>query len=123
MGAVSVLGRAALASVVLGMALASAGSAGTCEAKVVGVRPLSQYDHAAGNGYLAVRSGPGSGYAQIGEVYLGDWSIVFEKRGNWYRIACYQGRCMQPLWGQASPEGWAYGKYLDVGGVCDHLGN
>jgi len=123
MSVVSAMLRAAVAAGVMGLSVPVAGTAGTCEAQVVGVRPITHYNHAAGNGYLAVRSGPGSDYGQIGEVYLGDWSIVFEKRGNWYRIGCYEGRCTNPLWGAPSPEGWAYGKYLSVGGVCDHLGN
>lgn len=121
MGAVFAAMRAGFVAGIVGLAGVSAGTAGTCEAQVVGVKSLTQYNHATGSGFLAVRSGPGGDYAQIGEVYLGDWSIVFEKRGNWYRIGCYEGRCTNPLWGVPSPEGWAYGKYLSVGGVCDHL--
>ena len=121
MRALSGMLRAAMVAGFVGVMGASAGLAGTCEAQVVGVKSLTQYNHAAGSGFLAVRSGPGSDFSQIGEVYLGDWSIVFGKRGNWYRIGCYEGRCTNPLWGEPSPEGWAYGKYLSVGGVCDHL--
>lgn len=113
--------RAVAVAGAVGIAGVSSGVAGTCEAQVVGVKPLAHYNHATGSGFLAVRSGPGSDYAQVGEVYLGDWSIVFEKRGNWYHIGCYDGRCTNPLWGPAGPQGWANGKYLSVGGVCDHL--
>ena len=43
--------------------------AGDCVARVVGVKPISQYNHARGNGFLAVRTGPGSSYQQIGEAF------------------------------------------------------
>ncbi len=92
--------------------------AGDCTGNVVGVRPISQYNHAAGNGFLAVRAGPGTNYAQIGEVYLGDEISVWERQGNWIYISCMNGRCLNPLWGDTGPQGWAYGKYLTYGGVC-----
>lgn len=111
----------ALTASLLLLAGTSEGTAGTCEAKVVGVSGISNYNRATGSGFLAVRSGPGSDYTQIGEVYLGDWNLVFEKHGNWYRIGCYEGRCSDPFWGPAKIEGWAYGRYLSVGGLCDHL--
>ena len=96
----------------------SAAVAGDCTGYVVGVRPISQYNHAKGNGFLAVRSGPGSGYSQHGELYRGDEISVWERQGNWYFVACMAGRCEAPLWGNPSPQGWVYGKYLDIGGVC-----
>ena len=40
-------------------------SAGDCTGYVVNLRPISQYNHASGAGFLAVRTGPGSGYQQI----------------------------------------------------------
>ena len=92
--------------------------AGDCTGHVTGVRPLSQYNHAAGNGFLAVRTGPGSQNAQIGELYLGDEISVWDRSGGWYRVQCMSGRCMQPLWGQPAPNGWVSGRYLSIGGVC-----
>lgn len=92
--------------------------AGDCTGYVVGVRPVSQYNHAKGNGFLAVRTGPSSKYQQIGELYRGDEISVWDRVGSWYRVQCMTGRCENPLWGQPNPNGWVYGKYLDVGGVC-----
>jgi len=92
--------------------------AGDCTGIVVGVRAISQYNHANGNGFLAVRSGPGSRYTQIGELYAGDEYWVAERRGNWVYVGCMSGRCENPLWGPPYPEGWSYAKYLSYGGVC-----
>ena len=98
--------------------LAGPALAGDCTGYVVGVRPLTQYDHAAGHGFLAVRSGPGTGFNQIGEIYLGDEISVWERQGNWLHVYCMSGRCLTPLWGNPTPQGWAYAKYLSIGGVC-----
>ena len=38
---------------------------------------------ADGDGFLAVRSGPGTGYRKIDELHNGDIVMVFEQRGNW----------------------------------------
>jgi uncharacterized protein YraI len=103
-----------------GMAAALTGSAraGDCTGFVVGVKPISQYNHAAGNGFLAVRTGPGTKYRQVGEVYRGDEVSVYDRRGNWYAVTCMSGRCMNPLWGAPMPSGWVYKKYVNAGGVC-----
>ena len=92
--------------------------AGDCTGYVVRVQPISRYNHARGNGFLAVRTGPGTGYQQIGELYLGDEVSAWERRGNWYMVACMNGRCNNPLWGNPSPQGWVFGKYVSLGGVC-----
>ena len=92
--------------------------AGDCTGYVVGVKPVSQYNHNAGNGFLAVRTGPGSGYSQLGELYRGDEIAVWDRDGSWYRVQCMSGRCLNPYWGQPDPNGWVYGRYLDIGGVC-----
>jgi uncharacterized protein YraI len=89
-----------------------------CEGTVVGVRPISQYNHANGNGFLAVRTGPGGGYAQIGEVYRGDTLSVYGKSGNWYEASCMFGRCQNPLWGPPYPAGWVHKNYVKVRGYC-----
>ncbi len=113
--------KAALFAIGLACATAVSGNvaiAGDCTGFVIRVRPISQYDHYNGNGFLAVRTGPGSGYQQIGELYLGDEISVWDRRGNWYQVACMSGRCNNPLWGTPSPQGWVYRKYVSVGGVC-----
>ena len=90
--------------------------AGDCVARVVGVKPISQYNHAAGRGFLAVRSAPGG--KQVGEVYRNDEVSVFGKRGKWYQVSCLEGRCMNPKWGPAFPEGWVHGGYLAIPHPC-----
>ena len=97
---------------------AGAAQAGDCTGYVVGIRPVAQYNHAAGNGFLAVRTGPGTNYQQLGELYLGDEISVWDRAGSWYRVQCMSGRCLAPLWGQPNPNGWVYGGYLNIGGVC-----
>lgn len=92
--------------------------AGDCEGRVVGVRPLSQYNHTAGRGFLAVRSGPGSSSRQIGEVYAGDLVSVYGRVGRWYEVTCMEGRCTRPLWGPAYPSGWVHRDYVRARGVC-----
>lgn len=114
--------RSLFAGLALGAGFAAVASgvahAGDCTGHVVGVRPLSQYNHAAGNGFLAVRSGPGGKYRQVGELYAGDEISVYGRRGNWYEVTCMSGVCTNPLWGPAVPSGWVYGKYISIGGVC-----
>ncbi|AKH99578.1 SH3 domain-containing protein [Hoeflea sp. IMCC20628] len=105
---------------VIGVASAGSGPAlaGDCTGHVVGVKPISQYNHAKGTGFLAVRTGPGSSYQQTGEVYRGDEVSVYDRRGNWYAITCMSGQCMRPLWGQPTPSGWVSRTYIDAAGVC-----
>ena len=112
--------RALLVVSMIGLAASWSGpaAAGDCTGYVVGVRPISQYNHARGNGFLAVRTGPGSKYQQTGEVYRGDEVSVYDRRGNWYAITCMSGRCENPKWGAPMPSGWAYKKYIDADGVC-----
>lgn len=107
---------AALAAAFL--AVAPTAQAGDCTGIVVGVRPISQYNHDAGHGFLAVRTGPGSKYSQKGELYRGDEVWVGERQGRWLYVGCMNGRCSDPLWGTPWPEGWAYDKYLEIGGLC-----
>jgi uncharacterized protein YgiM (DUF1202 family) len=112
------LTRSALVAAIALMASTVPALAGDCTGYVVGVKPVSQYNHATGAGFLAVRSGPGSNYAQHGELYLGDEISVWDRNGSWYYVYCMSGRCTQPYWGQPTPQGWVYGKYLSIGGVC-----
>lgn len=110
--------RHVIAATLAAAAIAAPAIAGDCTGNVVGVRPLTQYNHAGGNGFLAVRTGPGTGYAQLGELYLGDEISVWERQGNWLYVYCMSGRCLNPLWGTPTPQGWAYARYLSIGGVC-----
>ena len=110
-----VAAAAFLAILVAGLGTAEAV---TCNGTVVGVRPASQYNHANGRGYLAVRSGPGGKYQQLGEVYASDIVAVYAKRGKWFEVACVQGLCTNPLWGPAYPSGWVHGNYLRLHQAC-----
>lgn len=105
-------------ALVAGSFLAQAAEAGDCTGRVVGVAPLSQYNHATGSGYLAVRTGPGSNFQQIGELYAGDEVSVYDRSGNWLAVTCTRGRCTRPLWGQPRPSGWAHRNYIRARGVC-----
>ena len=100
------------------LSMMSPAMAGDCTGNVVGVRPISQYNHATGSGFLAVRTGPGSKYAQIGELYANDEVSVWERSGGWLMVVCMSGRCTSPKWGEPSPRGWVSAKYVDYGGVC-----
>lgn len=106
------------AAAALAAPLAPPAVAGDCTGRVVGVRPLNQYDHAAGHGFLAVRTGPGTQHPQIGELYLGDEISVWDRSGRWYYVKCMSGQCQSPLWGQPAAQGWVYGRYLSIGGIC-----
>ncbi len=79
--------------------------------RVVGVRPISQYNRARGNGFLSVLTRPRSGQ-RLGELYRDDRVEVFRSRSGWYEVACLSGRCLRPIWGRPRPSGWVYGRYL-----------
>ena len=64
-------------------------------AHVMGLNPR-------GDGFLAVRSGPGSNYRKIAEVYNGDRVGVYEKRGDWWAISH----------GSDDRLGWVHGNWL-----------
>lgn len=110
--------KSLILSALAALALTAPALAGDCTGHVTGVRPLSQYNHASGAGFLAVRVGPGSNTQQIGELYAGDEISVWDRSGRWYYVRCMSGRCMSPLWGPAQPTGWVHGNYLTIGGVC-----
>lgn len=107
-----------LISAAAALILATQAQAGDCTGFVTGVQPVTRYNHAAGTGFLALRDGPSSGTRQVGELYAGDEIVVWQRSGQWYFVRCMAGRCLDPLWGPAEPSGWAYGRYLSVGGVC-----
>jgi hypothetical protein len=105
----------AIALLALGVMPAEAGD---CTGRVVGVRPLSQYDHDEGRGFLAVRTGPSTRYRQVGELYRGDKVAIWDRQGNWYEVACMSGHCTWPEWGRPRPHGWAYAGYIRARGDC-----
>ena len=39
-----------------------------------------------GDGFLAVRTGPGANYRKIGELHNGDQVSIIEERGGWYSV-------------------------------------
>ncbi|QQA41538.1 SH3 domain-containing protein [Pelagovum pacificum] len=60
------------------------------------------YVHAPGDGYLNLRTGPGTGYAIAAEMYHGSGVDVLDKPGAWYRVR-------HPDTGLS---GWAHSSYL-----------
>lgn len=56
----------------------------------------------AGDGFLAVRSGPGSQYRKIDEIYNGDIVSTCDARGAWVAI----------VYGPSKRKGWVHGRWL-----------
>lgn len=63
--------------------------------------PAKLYVYSPGDGFLNLRTGPGSGFAIITRMYNGEWVEILERSGNWVRVYHEYG-----------DEGWAYSKYL-----------
>lgn len=57
--------------------------------------------HSPGDGFLNMRSGPGSDFAVLQRMYHGDRVKILERKGNWVRVRHGSGA-----------KGWAYAKYL-----------
>lgn len=74
--------------------------AGMCEGTVHGLS--SHYNPATGSGFLAVRSKPKSSSTKRGELFNGDKVEIFDRSGNWYKVAAFD----QPL------EGWAHARWI-----------
>lgn len=64
-------------------------------AEVMGLNPQ-------GDGFLAVRTGPGPDYPKIAEVRNGDRVGTYGKRGEWFAIS----------FGPDKRLGWAHGNWL-----------
>ena len=79
---------------------ATPASAQYCEGTVHGLS--KKYNPATGSGFLAVRAGPRKSSSQVGELFNGDKVEVFDRRGNWYKVAALDG----------SSEGWASAGYI-----------
>ncbi|MEM7301159.1 MAG: SH3 domain-containing protein [Pseudomonadota bacterium] len=73
---------------------------------------------ADGDGFLAVRTGPGSNYRKIDEIHNGDDVYVFEQKGKWYGIL--YGRpfpdCHSPkkkrIMRYPGKKGWVHGNWI-----------
>lgn len=57
-----------------------------------------------GDGFLAVRSGPGSNYRKLGEIYNGDQVRYCARAGKWMGI----------YYGSPRRVGWAHSNWLAV---------
>ena len=71
---------------------------------------------ANGDGFLAVRSGPGSRYRKLTELHNGDKVIVFERRGEWAgivygtsKVECYSAKT-RPV--PYRKKGWVNARWL-----------
>jgi hypothetical protein len=81
---------------------ASDGQTATCASSVVGGLDPN------GDGFLAVRSGPGTEFRKIGELNNGDLVYTCDARGDWIGI---KYRYPQPG-APAGPGGWVHGNWL-----------
>jgi len=63
--------------------------------------PVVLYVYSPGDGYLNLRTGPGTGYAIITPMYNDTEVQALERSGNWVRVRTEYG-----------DEGWAYLRYL-----------
>lgn len=64
-------------------------------AEVMGLNPN-------GDGFLAVRTGPGSDYEMIAKIHNGDIIGIYDKSGDWYAISFRSNDQI----------GWTHGKWL-----------
>lgn len=71
-----------------------------CEGTVHGLS--KHYDPDTGAGFLAIRSKPKASSHQRGELFNGDKVEIFDRVGNWYKIAPVDG----------GPEGWAHARWI-----------
>lgn len=55
-----------------------------CEGTVHGLS--RHYNLAKGSGFLAVRARPNSSSRMIGQLFNGDHTEIFDRRGNWYKV-------------------------------------
>lgn len=53
-----------------------------------------------GDGFLAVRTGPGSQYRQIGSLYNGDHVSILDRQGQWLYVR------------HGGLEGWSHGRWI-----------
>ena len=80
------LSLAALAlAALVGMSAAPPAQAQYCEGTVHGLS--GRYNLAKGTGFLAVRARPKAASRMVGQLFNGDTVEIFDRRGNWYRVA------------------------------------
>lgn len=86
------------------------GQAANCASSIVGGLPRGR------NGFLAVRSGPGTEYAKLAELQNGETVIVFQTSGEWagivYRtqnVTC-SSKSTRPI--EYERKGWVHTKWL-----------
>lgn len=84
-----------------GISFSTTALAQYCEGTVYGLS--GHYNPSTGSGFLSVRAGPRGSASQVGELFNGDTVEVFDRRGNWYKIASTT---------TASLEGWVSARYL-----------
>jgi uncharacterized protein YgiM (DUF1202 family) len=72
-----------------------------CEGTVHGLS--GRYNPATGAGFLAVRTRPTARAYQVGELFNGDTVEIFQRRGNWYKIATTDSPMI---------EGWVNARWL-----------
>ncbi|MER8528408.1 SH3 domain-containing protein [Mesorhizobium sp. M0814] len=91
---------AAAAAVLAGLSFAASTPAGAqyWEGTVHGLS--RHYNLATGSGFLAVRARPNSSSRMIGQLFNGDQTEIFDRRGNWYKVD-FGGRT-----------GWANARWL-----------
>lgn len=75
---------------------------------------------AGGDGFLAVRTGPGSNFKKLGEVHNGDRVWVYEEKGQWFGIiygeenpGCgpVEAKRRLPYKGK---KGWVHNNWVDI---------
>jgi len=71
-----------------------------------------------GDGFLSVRSGPGTGFKKLDEIYNGDNVRIFAEQWPWVGIVYG----MIPNWGSGQcsipsdlSRGWVHTNWLDIG--------
>jgi uncharacterized protein YgiM (DUF1202 family) len=72
-----------------------------CEGTVHGL--YGRYNPSTGAGFLAMRAGPGAAATLVGELFNGDKVEIFQRRGNWYKVATASGPML---------EGWVNARWL-----------
>ena len=82
------------------------------------IRGISRH----GDGFIAVRSGPGTNYKMIDKIYRnGTWAAICDSHGKWDGIVYGDGNCgtgiaianKHPYSGPCKV-GWVYGKYVKL---------
>jgi len=74
----------------------------------------------SGDGFLAVRSGPGTDFAKLGEIHNGDEVWIFDQRGEWIGIV-YDAEWLScgpipehRLVNHEGKKGWVHQKWIEL---------